>query len=30
MEAIGNTEKMNKMKGEIEKEKGKGGTDEPA
>lgn len=29
MEAIGNTEKMDKMKGELEKEKGKGGADEP-
>src|ERR1700680_3748709 len=30
MEAIGNTEKLGKIKGELEKEKGKGGTDEPA
>lgn len=30
MEAIGNTEKMSKIKGEIEKEKGNGGADEPA
>ena len=30
MEAIGNTEKLSKIKGELEKEKGKGGTDEPA
>jgi type VI secretion system protein ImpB len=29
MEAIGNTEKMGKIKGELEKEKAKGGTDEP-
>jgi type VI secretion system protein ImpB len=30
MEAIGNTDKMGKIKGELDKEKGKGGTDEPA
>ena len=29
MEAIGNTEKMDKIKGELEKEKGRGGSDEP-
>jgi type VI secretion system protein ImpB len=30
MEAIGNTEKLGKIKGELEKEKGEGKTDEPA
>jgi type VI secretion system protein ImpB len=30
MEAIGNTEKMGKMKDELSKEKSKGGSDEPA
>ena len=30
MDAIGNTEKLSKIKGELEKEKGAGGTDEPA
>jgi type VI secretion system protein ImpB len=30
MDAIGNTEKLSKIKGELEKEKGEGGTDEPA
>jgi type VI secretion system protein ImpB len=30
MEAIGNTEKMGKIKDELKKEKDKGGTDEPA
>jgi type VI secretion system protein ImpB len=30
MEAIGNTEKLGKIKDELEKEKGSGGTNEPA
>jgi type VI secretion system protein ImpB len=30
MDAIGNTEKMGKIKNELENEKGKGGADEPA
>ena len=30
MEAIGNTEKLGKIKGELEKEKGEGGTNEPS
>jgi type VI secretion system protein ImpB len=30
MDAIGNTEKLSKMKSELEKEKGTGGTNEPA
>jgi len=30
MDAVGNTEKLGKIKGELETEKGKGGSDEPA